>query len=135
MADCMRVMRVWLISNRFRDALVQSNATGWETAPAELMGINGAPIAGYHQLIVKGESGELLLDKAQRVIVNKGTRELPYLKGCRIDESDWDQQDIFAPRGQYYVIITELVAEAVLQLNPTGVALMEFKDYQKLDLG
>lgn len=132
-ADCMRAMRVWVISEKLRTVLLDCDATGWDTLPAEIKCTDGSLVEGYYCLVVQGESGELLHDRARQITIKQGPRELPFLEGCRIIEDDWDGMDVFAPRNQYFTIVVNRVAEAIRGVNVSGLALIDFDDHKKPD--
>lgn len=104
---------VHLISEHFRDALRDANATGWTSRPVALYDAEGQPIHSYERLVVNGRCGAIDPDRSRRETINGTT----VLHGFYFEPGSWDGSDVFSPAPRPDVLLTQRAADAVRKLS------------------
>ncbi|MBK9163587.1 MAG: hypothetical protein IPM21_06650 [Acidobacteria bacterium] len=106
---------LFLISDRFVNALESEGLSGWGRFNVEITKKNGEHVSGYHGLYVTGRSGPIDLSNSIRVkkrVVNDGPISNYYL-GLNVRPDQWDGSDFFLPQGHFGIFISQRAAEAL----------------------
>ena len=102
-----------MISDRFHQALVEAEITGWSDYKVE---IEGSEDRQYHGFIVDGKAGPILnLDALNNFEADR----------TKFDLKSWDGSDIFNLKGTLIVACTERVANIIRKFKFTNVELEE----------
>jgi len=123
-----------LISDRFRDLLLDNGFTGWKTYPIVMKAKNGEQVGGYHGLSIVGRCGPTDFSKSeivQRQLV-PGAIPAVFYKGLHIGLDAWDGTDMFIEEGTTMRIVTERVAKAIKRAKITNVRLENLADFETI---
>jgi hypothetical protein len=106
---------LWLVSDRFKEALEGSPLTGWKLRPVEVEG-DGVPPRLW-LLMATGRSGP---------VYRGGSDERPGLPrfGRFLDPAEWDGSDFFVPPGSGGLLASARAAE---QLEEAGLSNVTFE--------
>ena len=123
-----------VISEDLRSFLKANDATGWQSVPCEVHGLNtNQP---YHLLICTGQCGPI--DKRLSPIVqvpppvSKGAWTRMH-QGALFMPRTWDGSDLFSPGTASFIFLTERIAELIEDRNFPNIWLKRITDIQ-LDL-
>lgn len=119
---------LYLISDRMKTILEDSQLTGWQTFPIKLYDENGNEIPGYHGFSITGKCSPITYESCE--IIEK--RMVPngpickFYKGMSIE--DWDGSDLFTPEGTYDTLISKKAADVLKKNKITNLNLINLAD-------
>ena len=123
---------LYLISDRLRSTLEQSDLSGWKSFPIEIIGERGIEIKGYFGLSITGRSGPINYRKS-KVILKRITPSSPlskFYKGLYIDRESWDGSDFFLPEKNYGLIITGKTVEILKRNKFTNIDITDLSEIE-----
>ena len=120
-----RSLEMYLISDRFRQALEESGITGWKCYPIELYDKKGNKIDGYNGLSITGRAGRI--QQYERPPIELGYSPDSY--GYYFDLSTWDGSDMFILEASRYLIVTQAFVDMLRKYKITACTYTKLTDY------
>ncbi len=116
---------IYLISDRFKNLLIDNAFTGWKSCPVKIIDLQGNVIEGYSGLSITGKCGSIDYGKSEVIekpFGSSGNME-KYYKGLYVVLDEWDGKDFFLPENNMGIMITERVAKAINANRFTNIAV------------
>ncbi|MDE3045670.1 MAG: hypothetical protein KGJ02_03400 [Verrucomicrobiota bacterium] len=123
---------LYLISDRMKSILTQSNLTGWKTFPITLLDEKDQKITGYSGFSVIGRCGEIDYSKCE-IIKKQRSPTAPFrkfYKGLYVGIDKWDDSDFFLPKDYFGIIISSKAANVLKKNKITNMKLSNLMDIE-----
>lgn len=124
---------LYLISDNLKEILEKHKLTGWKTYPVKIYDKNSKEIKGYHGFSITGRCGPI--DYAKSEISKK--QSVPngpiskYYKGLNVGLSEWDNSDLFIPKGCFNTIMTEKTTDI---LRENKISNIKFENLAEMEM-
>lgn len=128
-------MMLPLVSRHFISLLKKEQFGKWATYPITLKDQEGGPIDHYVGFAVLGRSAPIDYFRCQiemRDPIVPGLPKNEWAIGLYIKDDQWDGSDIFVPDDSGYIIVTEQVRCALMELNIPNVEFDRLEQYGRL---
>jgi hypothetical protein len=101
---------LWIVSPAFCAALAETDCTGWNTAPAVILGEdNDSVVTSDHGLlVVQGRCGPIDYERSTPIPGSRTGR-----RGLYFELDSWDGSDVFVPANSTRVIYTKKAVDAL----------------------
>jgi hypothetical protein len=136
-ADVMKMEFTFLLSERLRTELRQSEISGWREFPCALKTTQGATVDTYAGLTVTGRSGPIdfgLATVVESAIVNHGPIRRRF-RGPDPGLDYWDGSDIFLSRGLFAVYVTHRAASVLGSFSNVVLQNIDEDEYSEFTAG
>ena len=142
---------LYLISDKFRNILVENKITGWKTFPVIVYDKKDEEVPGYHGFSITGKSDPIDWSKSEIVTTHqnydylvKNTDAMRAVypdwnppppidfkrrKGLHPGLDGWDGSDMFIPKNSRYIIVTDKVYNALAKSKLTHLELENSNEY------
>jgi hypothetical protein len=124
---------LYLISDKMKTILEDSDLTGWETFAVKVLDKKGQEIQGYHGLSITGRCGKIDYNKSEiieRQLVPNGPL-VKYYKGLHVDLDKWDGKDFFIPEKYFGIMTTQRAAETLKKNKLTNI---KFENLSEIEM-
>lgn len=115
---------LFLISDRFKNILIESGLTGWKSYPILLYDKKGNQIEGYNGFSIIGRGGNMFQHESPPVEFGYSPKSLGYY----FEFSEWDGSDVFRVF-PHHVIISQRFADVLINHKISGVEIDRITDY------
>ncbi|MFZ4773633.1 MAG: hypothetical protein ACOYK9_06570 [Chlamydiia bacterium] len=125
---------LYLISEKFRNILIEYNLSGWKTFPIIFLDKHDQKIRGYHGFSITGKCNFINNDNSE-IIELQHAPNLPidrHYKGISVD--GWDGSDFFCPKLSRHLFVSSKAADVIKKEKITNVSLCHAQDYTDCEL-
>lgn len=119
---------LYLISDRFKNALEESGITGWKSYPISLFDKKGNPVEGYNGFSITGKAGKM--QKFDQLPLECGYSA--DADGCYFDVETWDGSDLFNTEGTWHIIASERFIKVLVENKISACDYCRLSDYGDL---
>lgn len=123
---------LYLISNKLKGILEETNLTGWKTFPIRLLDKKKNEILGYHGLSITGRCGPIDYNKCEIIekpVVSGGPVEKHY-KGVYFGLDEWDGSDFFLAEQCDQVYISDRAAAALREQKLSNIVMKNLAEIE-----
>lgn len=116
---------LYLISERFKNVLKESDITGWESYPITLFDKKGTRVEGYNGFSITGRAGKM--EKFDQLPLECGYSA--DADGYYFDVETWDGSDLFNTEGSWHIIVNERFIKVLVDNKITACDYCRLTDY------
>jgi hypothetical protein len=116
---------LYLISDRFKNVLKESDITGWESYPITLFDKKGNRVEGYNGFSITGRAGKM--EKFDQLPLECGYSA--DADGYYFDVETWDGSDLFNTEGSWHIIVNERFIKVLVDNKITACDYCRLTDY------
>lgn len=122
-----------VISDCFKQVLIDYGLTGWQTYPVEIYDKNIQLVPGYHGFSVLGRCGPVD-KKASSIIQKRYVTHGPLVEVCKgvyPDMTQWDGSDFFVPTDHVYMFISPKAYKVLKKEKITNLRFEHLPDAER----
>ena len=116
---------LYLISDRFKKILEESDITGWESYPIALFDKKGNRVEGYNGFSITGRAGKM--GKFDQLPLECGYSA--DADGYYFDVETWDGSDLFITEGSWHIIANDRFIKVLVDNKITACNYCRLTDY------
>ncbi len=128
---------LYLISKKIRNILQDNLFTGWTTFSVKVFNKEGNEIKDYYGLSIIGKCGSIDYSKST-ITTKKISPDLPsekYYIGLYIGLDQWDESDIFLPKGSSHIIVSKKLKKELIKGKSSNIEFINLAEIETAEYG